>query len=1077
MIQFRTLAVYLAALALSLHLAPVTGWAGSNDEDASNPMFDTLEWRNIGPARGGRSVTVAGVPGDPLTYYFGGTGGGVWKTTNAGTTWTNVSDDQGFGTGSVGSIAVAESDPNVVYVGMGEADIRGNFSHGDGVYKSTDAGKTWTHIGLEDTRQIGRIQIHPTNPDVVYVAALGHVFGPNEERGVFRSTDGGTSWEKVLYVNDETGAVDVRIDPLNPRNVFAGFWQVNRTPWDLSSGGEGSGLYRSTDGGETWDELTDGLPEGIKGKISVSPSAAQRDLVYAMVEADDGGVFRSDDGGDTWRRTNQERNLRQRAWYYTHIYADTQDAETVYVMNVRFHKSIDGGKSFSSIGVPHGDNHDLWIAPENNKRIVNANDGGANVSFDGGDTWSRQDNQPTAQFYHVTVDNRFPYRVYGAQQDNSTASVSSRGRAFGNWQRDFYAVGGGESGYIAVHPENPDIVYAGSYSGYLTRYDHATRTSRNVTVWPENPMGSGAEDHVYRFQWTFPIVISQHDPSVLYVAGNVLFKSTDEGGSFTPISPDLTSNDKSKQGSSGGPITKDNTGVEYYCTIFAVAESPLQQGMIWAGSDDGLVHLTTDEGANWQNVTPSGMGDWPMISIIEASSHDIDTAYLAVNRYKMDDFKPYIYRTRDRGRSWDLVVNGIADDAFVRTVREDPVVPGILYAGTETGVWVSRDDGDNWEPLQQNLPVVPITDLVVKDDDLVVATQGRSFWILDDVTPLRQMRDVTDGSLAHLFAPSVTYRQRWDSMRTHYSLRDDVQIGTEIRLAFLTSSNELVREFKGEVVARDDEDEAEVDAAESADTESDSDDESDDETAEDEAAAEDEDDDDDDEAEDSLEPARGMSVFSWNMRLKDPVKVPGAVGWPRTPSGPRVPPGQYLVRLTVGEDVVLEQAATILGHPEIPTTIDEYQAQYDLLTRIHNSLSEAHEAVNTIRSIRAQVKDAVKRSENQTGHDSIKEAAKTLNAKMKEIEETILQTKSKSPQDPLNFPVRLNDKIGALQNTVDNDYPPTRQAYSVFKHLRGQLEIQLDALEVVLAEDVPAFNRLVHEYAVPAIVLEDESGV
>lgn len=996
----------LAAPAVAATEAPLDSWTGS------------LSWRNIGPARGGRAQAVAGVIGDRDTYYMGATGGGVWKTTDAGQNWRNVTD--GFvGTGSVGDIEVAPSDPNVVYVGMGEADIRGNFSHGDGVYRSTDAGKTWVHVGLEDTRQIGRIAVHPNDPDTVFVAALGHVFGPNAERGVFKSTDGGETWDRVLFIDDRTGAVDVRVDPRNPRVVYAGMWQVRRTPWSLESGGEGSGLYRSQDGGETWEELTEGIPAGIKGKISVAPSAARADLVYAMVEADDGGVFRSNDGGDSWRRVNDDRNLRQRAWYYTHIYADPVDAETCYVMNVRFHKSTDGGASWDTIRVPHADNHDLWIDPHDNTRIVNANDGGGNVSFDGGRSWSTQTNQPTAQFYHVTVDNRVPYRVYGAQQDNSTASISSTSRALGNWQRDLYAVGGGESGYIAVHPENPDIVYAGSYGGYMTRYDHDTGLSRNVMVWPENPMGAGVEDLEHRFQWTFPIHISQHDPDLVFVAGERLFASRDGGGSYEAISPDLTTNDKTKQRSSGGPITKDNTGVEYYCTIFAVAESPLEEGLIWTGSDDGLVHVTSDMGGSWSNVTPPDMGDWPLVSIIDASQHDADTAYLAVNRYKMNDFRPYVYRTTDRGETWDLVVDGIDDGAFVRSVREDPVRPGLLYAGTETGVYVSFDAGDAWHSLQLDLPVVPITDLVVKDDDLVLATQGRSFWILDDLAVIRQLADLVvlngssgiDPESPYLFEPAPAYRQRWDSGRMHVW-----------RPAGEDRDLQLVVSRGGETMRA-------IDVPTDA----------------------------------------GMHLVRWNFRIDDPEYVPGAVGWPSPPPGPRVAPGEYVVALVDGDETVMERRFDLMGHPAVETTPAEYADQETLLREIHATLTAAHAAVNDIRDIRRQVEATMAQAEAAGQADGLKAAADELLASLAEIEEVIIQTRSKSAQDPLNFPIKLNDKIGALAYNVDGDFPPTRQVRTVLEMLSGKLQVQLDALVSVQESDVPAFNELVARTSVPAI--------
>jgi photosystem II stability/assembly factor-like uncharacterized protein len=1012
--------------------------AADEKPEAKSESFSSLEWRNIGPARGGRAQTVTGSYEDRGVFYMGATGGGVWKTTNAGASWANISDDA-FGTGSVGAIAVAPSDPNVIYVGMGETCIRGNFSHGDGVYRSFDAGKTWTHMGLTDSRQIGRVIVHPTDPAVVYVAALGHIFGENSQRGVFRSTDSGESWSRVLAVNDGVGAVDIAMDPNNSRVLFAAMWQVKRTPWSLDSGGAGSGLYRSTDGGDTWEALTEGLPKGVKGKIGVSVSKAQRDLVYAIVEAEDGGVFRSTDGGDTWTRTSEDRSLRQRAWYYTHITADPDEPDTVYVLNVRFHKSIDGGRTWSTIRTPHGDNHALWIDPTDNKRMINGNDGGANVSFDGGDTWSTQTNQPTAQFYHVTVDNQFPYRIYGAQQDNSTASVSSLSRVGRDWRRDLYPVGGGESGYIAVHPDDANIIYAGSYGGYLTRYDHATGLSRNIAVWPENPMGSGADDLVHRFQWTFPIVLSPHNPDTVYVGGEALFRSRDGGDSWDTISGDLTTNDKTKQRSSGGPITQDNTSVEYYCTIFTIAESPLREGMIWVGTDDGLVQMTSDGGESWSNVTPSDMGDWPLISMVEASTQDADTAYLAVNRYKMDDFHPYIYRTRDGGDTWDLIVDGIDDGAFVRSVREDPERAGLLYAATETGVYVSLDAGDEWEPLQLNLPRTPVTDLVVKGNDLVVSTQGRSFWVLRDLAVLRQYDSRESDDELILYSPASAHRKRWDSVRVHFSLPEEVD--DDASLVFLNEDGSEIRSYT--INVENDEDDAKEEA---------------------EHVGEDRDKD-----SDTIAANPGMNQYSWDMRMSDPVRVPGAVAWPPHPSGPRVEPGRYAVELRVG-DTVERQEFNILPDPRVDTTQREYEEQFALLVKINDTLSDAHRAVNDIRSIRKQINQSMKQAKAADLAEELNPASTKLLDKLKAIEEVIIQTKSKSPQDPLNYPIKINDRVGALVYSIDGDFPPTEQSKKVYRRLSRLLQAQLDLLDEVNRDDLPEFNRIVEKLRIPAVV-------
>ncbi|MEP6922312.1 MAG: glycosyl hydrolase, partial [bacterium] len=711
----------------------------------SDPL-KSLQWRLIGPFRGGRVTAVTGVTSQPMVYYFGGTGGGVWKTSDGGINWEPITDGSVFGTGSVGAIGLSDSDPNTIYVGMGESPVRGNVSHGDGVYKSMDAGKTWKRVGLEDTRQISRIRVNPRNSDIVYVAAQGHIFGPNEQRGIFRSKDGGKNWERVFYRSNKAGASDLILDPTNPNILYAAFWEVSRKPWNLESGGPGGGIFKSTDGGDTWTEITrnPGLPKGLVGNIGITVSPANPERVWAIVEAEDGGVFRSDDAGKTWTKTNEERRLRQRAWYYTRIYADPKNADSVYVLNTGFYKSNDGGKTFNGISVPHGDNHDLWIAADDPTRMIESNDGGANVSSNGGKSWTAQD-QATAQFYRVALDNDFPYNIYGAQQDNSTVRIASRTTDFGITTQHWYDVGGGESGWIAPSPRDSEIVYAGSYGGLITRFDHHTGQLRDVSPYPNNPMGAGADVLKYRFQWNFPLLFSPHDPNTLYTGANVLFKSVNEGQSWEVISPDLTRDDKTKEGSSGGPITKDNTSVEYYSTIFTVMESPVQKGVIWTGSDDGLVYVTKDSGKNWDNVTPpkSVMPEWIQINSIEASPTDAASAYVAATMYKWDDFKPYLYKTSDYGKSWTKITSGIPVNAFTRVIREDPNKRGLLYAGTETGLYMSFDDGANWQPMQFNLPLVPITDLAVhkREQDLVAATQGRSFWVFDDLPVLHQFKD------------------------------------------------------------------------------------------------------------------------------------------------------------------------------------------------------------------------------------------------------------------------------------------------------------------------------------------------
>jgi photosystem II stability/assembly factor-like uncharacterized protein len=1059
----RSGCILLIVVLVILGVAPLSG--GTSQQPGAkaydHSLFKALRWRPIGPYRGGRVTAVAGVTLQPHVYYFGATGGGVWKTTDGGVNWEPISDGY-FKTGSVGAIAVAESDPNIVYVGMGESPIRGNFSHGDGVYKSTDAGKTWNHVGLDDTRQIGRVRIHPRNPDIVYVAALGHVFGPNTERGVFRTTDGGRTWQKVLYRSDRAGAIDLILDPTNPNIIYAGFWEVRRTPYSLESGGPGSGLFKSTDGGDTWTEITrnPGLPKGMIGKVGITVSPVNPERLWAIIEAEDGGVFRSDNGGRTWIKVNEDRRLRQRAWYYTRIYADPQSVDTVYVLNTSLYKSTDGGRTYTVIPVPHGDNHDLWIAPNDSMRMINGNDGGANVSLNGGKTWTEQD-QPTAQFYRVALDDDFPYHIYGAQQDNSTVKIASRTTGSGIDRTDWHPVGGGESGWIAPHRKDSNIVFAGSYGGLITRYDHRTGQLRNITVWPDNPMGWGAAELRYRFQWNFPIVTSPHDSNVLYAAGNVLFKSTNEGQSWQPISPDLTRNDKSKQGPSGGPITKDNTSIEYYCTIFTVMESPLRAGLIWVGSDDGLVHVTLDGGKTWQNVTPKNMPEWIQINSIEASPHDPATAYFAATMYKWDDFKPYLYKTTDYGKTWEKITSGIPDGAFTRVIREDPNRRGLLYAGTETGVYVSFDDGRNWQSLQLNLPVVPITDLAVhkREKDLVAATQGRSFWILDDLPVLHQISDHVASSEVYLFKPEDCYRMPGSGgpLPARATIGENPPNGAvvfyylkqkpegEIKLEFLDSSGKLISEFSSRAPepspgAPDSEDEAPFAPA----------------------------------AQPRLSTEAGLNRFVWDLRYPGAVRFPGMILWAGETRGPRAVPGTYQVRLTVGGKS-FTQSFDVKKDPRIGTTQEEFARQLELLLKIRDKFSETSRAILKIRDLRRQIEDMANRLKDQPQTKSIVEFAESLKAKLTAVEEELYQTKNRSSQDPLNYPIKLNNKLAALAGAVATaDAAPTDQSYEVYRELAGKIDAQLEQLDRILRQDLQAFNKMVRQREIPAIMVRDQ---
>jgi photosystem II stability/assembly factor-like uncharacterized protein len=1017
-------------------------------------LLKGLEYRNIGPFRGGRVTAVAGVPSDILTFYMGSTGGGVWKTTDGGTSWMNVSDGQ-IGAGSIGAIAVADSDPNVIYVGTGSACPRGNISPGDGLYKSTDAGQSWKHVGLRGAGQIARIRIHPTNPDLLYVAALGHIFGPNAERGVFRSRDGGRTWEKSLFVSDKAGAVDLAMDPNNPRLLYAAIWPVVRLPWTLVSGGEGGGIHKSTDAGDSWSKLSEGLPKGVTGRIGVAVSPANSNRVWAIVEAEEGGIFRSDDAGKSFRKINSDRQHRQRAWYYTHIYADPVDENTVYTLNTAFYKSVDGGRTYETIRVPHGDNHDLWLHPKNPSILINSNDGGANVSYNGGKTWSTQANQPTAEFYRVTTDNQFPYRVYGAQQDNSTMSIPSWNPSSpGITIQDWYPVGGGESGHIAVDPRNPNIVYAGSYGGTIDRYDHATGEERSVKAYPQGAIGQAARDLKYRFQWNAPIRISAHDPRILYHTSQYVHRSTNEGQSWEVISPDLTRNDKEKQDYPGGPITRDSTGVEVYDVIFAFEESPRQPGLLWAGSDDGLVHLSPDGGKTWQNVTPKEMPEWGQVNMIDPSPHDPGRAFIAVSKYKLDDFRPYLLRTDDYGKSWKLLTdgkNGIPANHFTRVVREDPDRKGLLYAGTEFGMYLSFNDGGSWQSLQLNLPVTPITDLQVKEKDLVVATQGRSFWILDDLTPLHQLNDEVARAKVHLFRPRDAYRAGSAGFGFpgaaigknppagavfHYYLAEAPK--DELTLEVLDPAGKLIKRFSSKA----------------------------------EPAAE------------TGPPApfggggqarvsanAGANRFVWDLRHPDAELQKGAVLFGGTTRGPKAVPGSYQVRLTVA-GASQTQPFNLKKNPRLATTQEDFQKQLDLALQVRDRLSETHKAIGQIRDVRSQVNDLVERLTKAGQVEGVDAPAKTLVEKLTAIEEKLIQTKSQSGQDALNFPPQLDSQWATLLSEVGSaDARPTDGSYQRFEELEAELAGHLTKLKEALDAELAAFNGKVREKGILPIIL------
>jgi photosystem II stability/assembly factor-like uncharacterized protein len=1025
--------------------ASSTGNATETNEDSI--FFSKIKYREVGPFRGGRSGAVAGSYKDKNTFYFGATGGGVWKTTDGGNNWKNISDKY-FG-GSIGAVAVAPNDETVLYVGEGESTLRGNVSEGlGGMWKSDDGGRSWKNIGLKNTRHIVKIVVHPKDPNTVWVAVMGHLFGPNEERGVYKTIDGGKNWKKVLYANNQTGCDDLIMEPNNPSVLYAGLWHVIRTPYSMESGGDGSGLWKSTNGGETWANLSakKGLPKGTWGIVGIGVATSNTDKIYALIENAAGGLFVSNDAGETWELQSNDNNIRQRAWYYSRVFVDPKNENLVYSTNVNFMRSKDGGKTFQAVNTtPHGDHHDLWIDPEDGNRMIVADDGGAQVSFDGAANFSNYYNQPTGQFYRVTTDNSFPYRILGAQQDNSTVRIKSR--TYGNaiTQDDWQPTAGAESGYVVASPLNADIVYGGNYGGFLSRLDHKTGENRAINVWPDNPMGAGADVQKYRFQWNFPIFISPHNPKRLYTCSNHLFVTENEGQTWDVISPDLTTNDKSKQASSGGPITKDNTSVEYYCTIFTAIESSSEKDVLLTGSDDGLVNISKDAGLHWENITPKDCPKWIMWNAIETDPFKKGSFYIAGTKYKSDDYTPYIYKTDDYGKNWSLITNGIDKMHFARVVRADKKRPGLLYGGTEYGMYISYDYGANWKKLQLNLPMVPITDLIIKENDLIVATQGRGFWLIDDLSVLQQKeKNVLDKKL-FVFAVNESYRMEGSGGRRkqnmpmnagmnppngaifNYWLKD-ANDSSKVSISVFDKGGSLIKTFSRD--AKEDNNKLEFNS--------------------------------------------GMNQFVWDMLYPPAEKLDGLILWNGNVEGPKVAPGKYKARFRYGNDSA-DVSFVIKGDPNYAMTEADYDAQVGMLLLIRDKFSEVQKAIKNIRAVRTQINDFTSRMDTAKSKD-IKALADTINKQLTKIEEALYQTKSKSGQDVLNFPIRINDKISGLYDVAASGYNvPSKPVKEAFADLSSQADVQLNKLKKIMAEDLMALNKLINDKQLPVIGLKKDN--
>lgn len=1004
-------------------------------------LFSKTKYRLIGPFRGGRSAAVCGSYKNINTFYFGATGGGVWKTTDGGSNWMNISDK--FFGGSIGAVAVAPSDETIIYAGEGENTMRGNVSEGlGGIWRTDDGGRNWRNLGLKDSRHIIRIVIHPKNPDIVWVAAMGHLFGPNEERGVFKTTDGGKTWKRVLYVNNQTGASDLVMEPGNPMVLYAGTWRLIRTPYSLESGGEGSGIWKSTDGGETWKNISTGrgLPKGVWGITGIAVAPSNPEKIYALIENEKGGLFVSTDAGETWALQSSDNNIRQRAWYYTKVFVDPKNENKVYCPNVNFMVSTDGGKTFKSISTPHGDHHDLWIDPQEPSRMIVADDGGAQVSFDAGNNWSTYLNQPTVQVYRVSTDNAFPYRILGGQQDNSAFRIRSRTYGAAITASDFQPTAGGESGFVVADPLEPEITYGGSYMGYLNRLDHRTNESRLINVWPIDGIGAGADVQKYRFQWNYPIFFSPNNPKRLYAAGNHLFATENEGRSWEEISPDLTTNDKAKQASSGGPITKDNTGVEYYCTIFTAAESEYEKDLLWTGSDDGLIHVSRNGGKNWENVTPKDCPKWIMWNCVDADPFKKGAAYFVGTRYKLDDFAPYIYKTEDYGKTWKRIDNGIPRNHFSRALRADKKRSGLLYAGTEYGMYISYDDGASWKPFQLNLPMVPITDLAIKNNDLIVGTQGRSIYILDDLSVVQQYNDNIATKNLHVFEPYAAWRMQAQGRGgPQKNAGENPPNGIVIPFYIKNAPDSM-----NASVTIMDRNRKEIKTFKTGAKEN------------------------------KMEIFTGMNQFIWDMNYVDAERIPeGLIVWNGNVNGPKAIPGMYWAKFKAGKDSA-EINFEIKGDPNFKISQAEYEEQFNFLIMVRDKFSEVINALKNIGLLRKQMNEFAERM-GKNYPDEIKKQAEAINKKLTAVEEALHQTKAKSGQDVLNYPIRLDDKLSNIYDNAANGVAaPSKQVKEAYAQIGSEIDVQLNALKNVLEQDVPQLNRLIHEKTLPVIGLKKD---